>query len=210
MRRWVWVVPFLVIACSAPVTEFPTDEAPGVDAGGRADSGLPPSHDDTGAPDPESTDSAPPVPADGGAPAPPSKDGGAPSPPVMDAGAKTHEQHCVDVINAFRAKIGRPALARSSALETFAAAGAKADSESGDPHGHFIATSGGGVAWAENEVPGWPGEIDSVIEDGTQMMWDEGPGGGHYENLSSSSYKQVGCGFYVTPGGDVWVTQDFR
>jgi uncharacterized protein YkwD len=158
---------------------------------------------DTSAPDTAATDS--------GAPPPPSKDSGAPPPPdAAPPPTSTHQQHCVDVITKFRAKIGRSPLTRSSALETFAKAGAKSDSETGDPHGHFIATSGGGIAWAENEIPGWPGDIDGVIEDGTQMMWDEGPGGGHYENLSSFSYKQVGCGIYVTPYGEVWITQDFR
>jgi hypothetical protein len=116
-------------------------------------------------------------------------------------------------LNGYRAKVGRPPFARSSALEAFAATGAKSDSETGEPHGHFMSTDGGGIAWAENEVPGWPlvdyGSVRDVIDEGTAMMWEEGPGGGHYENIVGD-YTEVGCGTYVTPGGEVWVTQDFR
>ena len=146
--------------------------------------------------------------ADGGAPPPSPDDGGAPPPAADDL------QHCVDVINSYRAKLGRTPYKRSSALEAFAAEGAKEDSKSGSPHGHFMATSGGGIAWAENEIPGWSladsGSVRAVLDDGLKMMWDEGPGGGHYENMSSRSYKEVGCGIYVTPSKDVWIVQDFR
>jgi hypothetical protein len=43
-----------------------------------------------------------------------------------------------------------------------------------------------------------------------QMMWAEGPGGGHYENMSSTQYTLAGCGTYTTSDGNVWVTTDFR
>jgi hypothetical protein len=123
------------------------------------------------------------------------------------------QQHCVDVINQYRATIGRPPLARSAALDQCASQGAQADSQSGWPHGHFSQTNGcNGVAWAENEIPGWPGGpsgVMQVIDEGLQMMWEEGPGGGHYENMSGDS-TQVGCGVFVTGSGDVWVVQDFK
>jgi hypothetical protein len=41
-------------------------------------------------------------------------------------------------------------------------------------------------------------------------MWDEGPGGGHYENMKSTDSTRVACGFYITPGGDVWSVQNFQ
>lgn len=134
----------------------------------------------------------------------------------MDAGSVDGSdlQHCVDVINPYRAKVGAPALTRSSALEAFAAEGALSDSKTGEAHGHFMATSGGDVAFAENEIPGWPladyGSLRVVIDQGLQMMWDEGPGGGHHDNMASREYTQVGCGSHVTASGDVWVVQDFR
>jgi hypothetical protein len=41
-------------------------------------------------------------------------------------------------------------------------------------------------------------------------MWAEGPGGGHYDIMSSTSYTMVSCGFYITPAGPVWGTQDYQ
>jgi hypothetical protein len=45
-------------------------------------------------------------------------------------------------------------------------------------------------------------------------MWNEGPGSfsghGHYINMSSSTYTQVACGFYVMSDGHVWANQNFR
>ncbi|MDX9722169.1 MAG: CAP domain-containing protein [Myxococcota bacterium] len=121
---------------------------------------------------------------------------------------------CVDEINRHRAEHARPALSRSASLEECAASGAYSDSLSGVAHEHFRATGGcGGVAFAENEIPGWPlsmyGSITQVIAQGTQMMMDEGPGGGHYENILADR-SAVGCGIYVTPSGEVWVVQNFR
>jgi uncharacterized protein YkwD len=133
-----------------------------------------------------------------------------------DAGADSDLQHCVDVINSYRATLsGVLPYARSSSLEQFAAVGAEDDSQTGEAHGHFIGTNGGnGVAYAENEIPGWPedqyGSITAVIDQGMQMMWAEGPGGGHYDNMASTQYTQAGCGIYVTSDGSVWITTDFR
>jgi uncharacterized protein YkwD len=130
------------------------------------------------------------------------------------SGATSDLQHCVDVINGYRAKVGASPLARSSALEAYAAAGATSDSQTNQPHGHFITTAGGGIAFAENEIPGWPlasyQTTANVIERGTLLMWNEGPGGGHYQNLVNTSFTQVGCGVHATTAGAVWVTQDFR
>ena len=132
---------------------------------------------------------------------------------VTPAPYETELQHCVDVINQYRATNGKPPYARSAALEAYAAVGAQSDAASGTPHGHFMATQGGGVAMAENEIPGWDmsfggGTVSGVIDGGLQMMWEEGPGGGHYENMNGG-YTQVGCGIYVTPANEVWVVQDF-
>jgi uncharacterized protein YkwD len=134
-----------------------------------------------------------------------------------DAGATSTDllQHCIDDINSYRAQINVPPYTRSSDLEAFAATGAESDSQSGQAHGHFIATNGGnGVAFAENEVPGWPlaeyGSVTAIMDQGMQMMWAEGPGGGHYENMASTQYTLAGCGTYTTSDGNVWITTDFR
>jgi hypothetical protein len=126
---------------------------------------------------------------------------------------ETQLRHCVDVINQHRARLGLGALSRSSELEDCAMEGARSDAASGVPHDHFSRTGGCGVAFAENEVPGWDvgmsGSVVAVIEEGTQMMMDEGPGGGHYENIVGAR-NAVGCGVYVTASGAVWVVQDFN
>ncbi|MBI5479427.1 MAG: hypothetical protein HY906_11250 [Deltaproteobacteria bacterium] len=99
---------------------------------------------------------------------------------VTPAPYEAELQHCVDVINQYRATNGRPPYTRSAAIEAYAAEGAQYDSQHGSAHGHFMATQGGGVAWAENEIPGWDmsfgnGSVMGVIDEGLQMMWDEGP-----------------------------------
>jgi uncharacterized protein YkwD len=132
-----------------------------------------------------------------------------------NANGSSDLQHCVAVLNTYRAQVGSPALGESSALETFAAAGAQSDSQTGQPHGHFSSTNGGnGVTFAENEIPGWPlaqyGSTRAVIDQGLQMMFGEGPGGGHYDNMTSKQYTQVGCGVFVTSQNAVWVTVDFK
>jgi len=121
-------------------------------------------------------------------------------------------QHCVDVINEYRATVGKGPLGRASDLEACASEGAQSDSATGSPHGHFISTGGcGGIAYAENECPDWPISMGliGIIDQCLAMMWDEGPGGGHYENMIGP-YSSVGCGIYVTTGGGVWCVQDFR
>lgn len=133
---------------------------------------------------------------------------------VTPAPYEAELQRCVDVTNQYRATNGKAPLTRSAALETYAAEGAQYDSEHGSPHGHFMATNGGGVAWAENEIPGWDvgwgdGTVMGVVEAGLEAMWDEGPGGGHHDNMNSSNHTQLGCGIYVTPANEVWVVQDF-
>jgi uncharacterized protein YkwD len=122
-------------------------------------------------------------------------------------------QRCADVVNGYRAQAGRAALTRSDALERFAAEAAAYDAERGQAHAYFIATQGGGVAYAENEIPGWPlgadGSVLTIIDEGTAMMWAEGPGGGHYDNMVGN-YTEIGCGVFITAGDFVWVAQDFR
>jgi hypothetical protein len=205
----------LLVACGSSLGGIGTDDDlgdGGVDRSDAHDNSDAPSLHDTRAPSsgdapPGSDAPSPPPPIDSGSIA---TDSGGTAP---DTATSDDLQHCVDVLNSYRAKVGRPPLARASDLEAYATVGAKSDSETGEPHGHFMSTDGGGIAWAENEIPGWPlvdyGSVRDVIDEGTKMMWDEGPGGGHYENIVGD-YTQVGCGTYLTPGGDVWITQDFR
>ena len=114
-------------------------------------------------------------------------------------------QLCVDTINQYRATLSLPPLARWTDAEACANGQAQSDSETGEPHGAFQACG----EWAQNECPGWPGPPASLIVGCLDMMWDEGPGGGHYENMRGD-YSRVACGFYQTPQGDYWALQDFQ
>lgn len=109
---------------------------------------------------------------------------------------------------------GKAPLARDSALEAFADQGAQEDSAQKAAHYHFIHLENG-TAYAENEIPGWLGwslsqhkDVNGVIKAGLAVMWAEGPGGGHYDNIIGSSTK-LGCGVSVT-GDAVTVVQDFK
>jgi hypothetical protein len=121
-------------------------------------------------------------------------------------------EYCVVETNQYRASIGRPALTRSVELEAYAAAAAPHDTKARKAHHYFRKTSGGGVAFAENQIPAWPlprfGSVREIIRSGLAMMWAEGRGGGHYDNLAGR-YTQVGCGVFVQ-NDRVTVVQAFR
>ncbi len=120
--------------------------------------------------------------------------------------------YCIDETNRYRALADLPPLARSAALESYAAQGAEIDQVTGEPHKHFLDTEGGGIASAENEIPGWPvsmfGSVHNIITEGIEMMMDEGEGGPHHDTILGS-YSALGCGIYRA-GDDVTVVQDFN
>ena len=121
-------------------------------------------------------------------------------------------QDCVNRINQFRWECQcMGPLGRWSAGEACASMDAEYDSTR-TPHAGFtagICNSG----FAQNECPGWP-SIPATIDGCLQQMWDEGPGPfathGHYINMTNPMYTEVACGFYTTPGGQVWAVQNFR
>jgi hypothetical protein len=134
---------------------------------------------------------------------------GAAGPVGPGAGAGTSSDaysQCVDTINAYRESVGVAPLARWSSAEACSDGEAASDAASGQPHGAF----GECGEFAQNECPGWPGPPEQMIGGCLSLMWDEGPGGGHYDNMSSTSYSEVACGFHVLGGGDVWAVQNFR
>ena len=137
------------------------------------------------------------------------------SPSLTDTAAYAAEkQLCLDTINAYRATLGLKAVVRSASLEAFADQGARYDSERDQAHAHFSAFSKGAIpSDAENAIPGWPLKsyktVAKIVGEGAKMMWAEGPGGGHYENIKGS-HTAVGCGIYVNPAGGVWIIHDFK
>jgi hypothetical protein len=118
---------------------------------------------------------------------------------------------CVDETNRYRASVGRPALARSAALEAFAAEAARQDTLVRQAHYYFKTTNGDNIARAENEILWWRGfTIEEVIRQGLAQMWRSGPSGEHYD-IIVGPYTQVGCGIYVGGNGrEVTVAQDFH
>ena len=142
------------------------------------------------------------------------EDGGGGGDPA-DAGGGMWEAelvYCIEETNRYRALADLPPLARSAALEAFAAEGAEIDQQSGEPHKHFLDTNGGsGLAAAENEIPRWPvsmfGSVHNVIREGIEMMMDEGEGGPHHDTILGG-YSKLGCGIYRA-GDIVTVVQDF-
>lgn len=118
---------------------------------------------------------------------------------------------CVDQTNAYRAMNGKAAVVYNADLEAYADEGAMVDFGT-SPHHHFSSTSGGGIAFAENECPqqgNWTVGTDmvSTVKDCMKAFYDEGPGGGHYENMMGN-YRTIGCGIYQE-GMKVTILQDF-
>jgi hypothetical protein len=128
------------------------------------------------------------------------------------AGDSSAHAFCVQETNRYRAMKSKPDVARSSQLETYANTGAMVDFN-GTPHDHFRATSGGGIAFAENECPKWNlqqqggGDLDQLVAACIAAFFSEGPGGGHYENMLGN-YGSLGCGISQS-GSSVTVIQDF-
>jgi hypothetical protein len=115
-------------------------------------------------------------------------------------------QLCVDEINRYRATLGLRALERAADREGCADKQIRDDATSGKWHGTFGAC---GEA-LQNECNSSPTPKDKMIKGCLQGMWNEGPGGGHYEAMKNPSVTKVWCGFYTEPGGGVWSVQDFR
>lgn len=133
-------------------------------------------------------------------------------PPPQGPAYEEELQRCVDLVNQYRASAHRGVLRRSTRLEEFAAAAARNDGLAHVGHQYFRKTNGGGVSRAENAIPwwslAWVGSVRDALERGLAMMWDEGPGGGHYENMTQP-FTEIGCGIFVHRG-EVTIVQEFR
>jgi hypothetical protein len=136
-----------------------------------------------------------------------SASGGTGSSTDMYADARTR---CVDRINELRASKGKGPIPRLASAEPCADGQAKSDSETGKAHGAFDACADQVKHWsgiAQNECPGYK-SVEATLTGCIDMMWAEGPGGGHYDNMMGGS-THMACGFYTTPDGKVWQVQDY-
>jgi hypothetical protein len=128
-----------------------------------------------------------------------------PPAPASDNGNGSVAQLCVDEINRYRSTLGLRPLERAADREACANGQIEQDARSGKWHGSF----GGCGEALQNECMSSPTSREGMIKGCLRDMWNEGPGGGHYEAMKSSTSK-VWCGFYTAPNGDVWSIQDFR
>ncbi len=140
-------------------------------------------------------------------------------PGVVDTGAGdpgdplgAARAQCVQLINMYRGTLSPPSppLTQASlANETCVDGQAKADFTANTPHSAF----GQCNESAQDECPGWPGPPASINTGCLAQMWAEGPPpagqDNHWLNMENPQYTQVACGFYQTPSGDWWTTQDF-
>lgn len=122
------------------------------------------------------------------------------------SGSGSAAEICVETINELRATLGLPPYERWTDGESCADGQAKSDGETNRPHGSFPRCGES----AQNECPGWQGPPEQMIPKCLRAMWSEGPGGGHFEQMRSSRWKMVSCGFYTTPRGAVWSVQNFK
>lgn len=113
---------------------------------------------------------------------------------------------CVKTINDYRATVSLGPMTDWSSANTCADGQAASDGASGTAHGAF----GQCKETAQNECPGWGGAIEDVVTGCLAAMWAEGPGGGHYDNMTSTSRSTVVCGIHKVAGGTFWVVQDFK
>ncbi len=129
---------------------------------------------------------------------------------ALDALAAARAQ-CVQIINADRATLTPPSapLAENTAEEACVDMQAQADFTANTAHSAF----GNCKEQAQDECPGWPGPPSSIMTNCLAQMWAEGPPpagtDNHWLNMSNARYTKVACGFYQTPSGSWWATQDF-
>ncbi|HEY2516600.1 MAG TPA: CAP domain-containing protein, partial [Polyangiaceae bacterium] len=143
------------------------------------------------------------------------------TPPDMDSGTPVDTDsgdsltqarvQCVQIINQYRATLSPPSppLTEDTAQESCVDSQAQKDYTANTAHSAF----GDCSEFAQDECPGWPGPPASINTDCFKSMWDEGPPpagqDNHWLNMSNAKYTKVACGYYQTPKGDWWTTQDF-
>jgi hypothetical protein len=118
---------------------------------------------------------------------------------------------CVQIINQDRATLSPPSppLQEDTAEEACVDGQAQADYQANTPHSAFRMC----MESAQDECPNWSGPPSSIMTNCLAQMWAEGPPAAgqdnHWLNMSNAKYKKVACGFYQTPTGKWWATQDF-
>jgi hypothetical protein len=148
---------------------------------------------------------------------------GAEPPPPRPADAYPRDplvRYNVERVNAYRAKGGLPPVLYDARLSAFATIGSQRLSRDHVPHAHFAENAQSqhfGSRSAENQgdpngVPvmdpdPWRNatkQVDIMLK----LMMDEGPGGGHYDNIMNPKMRRIGIG-NVYAGNRFYLTNDF-
>jgi len=108
----------------------------------------------------------------------------------------------VNQVNKYRASVGLTALQNNQGQEGCVDTQAKVDYTNDKAHSDFGACN----EYGQCECPGWPNPA-SILKCLAQM-WAEGPGGGHYD-IMTTNYSSMACGYYTASSTDTWMTQDF-
>jgi uncharacterized protein YkwD len=127
----------------------------------------------------------------------------------------------VERINAYRAQKGLAPVLYDARISAFARDGSEQLARDHSPHAHFAAHAKGapgfGSRSAENQgdPSGVPALDPDPVRSGKKqidlllkLMMDEGPGGGHHDNMMNPRYRRVGIGLYQG-GGKLYLTNDF-
>lgn len=127
----------------------------------------------------------------------------------------------LELVNGYRAKGGLGPLLYDAKISAFAREGSEQLAVDHVPHAHFGAKARGapgfGSRSAENQ--GDPNGVPVLDPDPhangrkqvalmMKMMMDEGPGGGHHDNMMNARYRRIGIGL-VYVGQRLYLTNDF-
>ena len=120
---------------------------------------------------------------------------------------------CVEVTNRYRASVRAAPLGQSPEAEAYAAASAREDHVRRRAHHRSSGRNRAPGSFAENEALRWTfqqagGSGRTFIERALAMMWAEGGGGGHYENLRGP-WHVLGCALYADKS-TITLAQHFR
>ena len=129
----------------------------------------------------------------------------------------------LDRINEYRAREGLVPLVLDAKLSAFALEGSRESKAGGPAHGHIAHASKDEFEragftkgfWAENQ--GWSSRVapdptaneEKQIAGLLQGMMNEGPGGGHYDNMMNPDLRRVGIGLFFQAGQTLYLTNDF-
>ena len=147
----------------------------------------------------------------------------APAPAARPADAYPADplvRYNVDQLNVYRARGGLPPLLYDAPLSAFATQGSQRLARDHVAHANFAEHAQArrfGSRSAENQ--GDPGGVPALDADPwcnatkqvdimLKMMMDEGPGGGHHDNIMNPKLRRVGIGIVVV-GNRFYMTNDF-